>query len=288
LRDEYLKYKAEPKDDRRFQMFQDRGISLDSNLWPNYLLDVAFRQMKDSGVLKPGAVRRVAIVGPGLDFANKEAGNDFYPPQSIQPFAVLDSLARLGLVKLDAVEIDTLDISENVNLHLARIHSAAGRGQAYTLQLPWNSERPMSGEYRASFVKYWHQLGTNIGQTARPIPVPESVASTQTRAIRVRPEVVMRVTPLDMNVVYQRLNLPPQRAYDLIIGTNIFLYYGAFEQSLARANLAAMLKPGGLLISNDKLADRVSSGLKEIKEVQVDMSEQPLIRDIAFCYQRAK
>ncbi len=145
----------------------------------------------------------------------------------------------------------------------------------------------MSADYRASFVKYWRQLGTSIGQTVTPIPAPEAASSTRTRAIRVQPEVIVRVTPLDMNVVYQRLELPPERAYDLIIGTNIFLYYGAFEQSLARANLAAMLKPGGLLISNDKLADRVPSGLKEIKEVQVDMSEQPLIREYCtFCYRR--
>jgi hypothetical protein len=31
-------------------------------------------------------------VGPGLDFADKQEGYDFYPLQTIQPFAVIDSL----------------------------------------------------------------------------------------------------------------------------------------------------------------------------------------------------
>jgi len=226
-------------------------------------------------------------VGPGLDFANKEAGNDFYPPQTIQPFAVLDSLFRLGIASAKAVELDTLDISENVNVHVSRIRQAAAQGRWYTLQLPWNTERPMSDEYRAHFVDYWQKLGDQIGQPVAPIPVPEDAASTQSRAVKVRPEMVARVIPLNVNVVYQRLNLPADRAYDLVIGTNIFLYYGAFEQSLARANVSAMLRPGGLLISNDKLAEKVPSALKDVLEVPVDMSEQPLIQDIAFCYQRA-
>src|SRR5208337_2253942 len=38
LRDEYLRYLAQPKDDSRFQLFQERGISLDTNLWPDFLI----------------------------------------------------------------------------------------------------------------------------------------------------------------------------------------------------------------------------------------------------------
>ena len=199
----------------------------------------------------------------------------------------MDSLIRLGIANSKTVELDTLDISENVNVHVARMRSAAAKGQSYVLQLPWNTERPMSADYRANFTEYWQKLVGNIGQAVAPIPVPESAASTQTRALKVRPDVVLRVTPLDVNVVYQRLNWPQDRAYDLVIGTNVFLYYGAFEQSLARANVSAMLRPGGFLISNDKLEDKVPSELKDVLELPVDMSEQPLIRDVVFCYRRA-
>jgi len=286
LRDEFLKYKSQPKDERRFQLFQDRGISLDTNLWPDYLMDTAFRSMLEKEMLKPGGVRRIAIVGPGLDFANKEAGNDFYPPQTIQPFAVLDTIIRLGIANASTVELDTLDISENVNVHVARIRRAAEQGRSYILQLPWNTERPMSEEYRAHFVEYWQKLGQKIGQPVAPIPVPEGAASTRTRAVKVRPDIVMRVIPLDVNAVYQRLSWPADRAYDLVIGTNISLYYGAFEQSLARANVSAMLRPGGFLISSDKLPDIVPSDLKDVSEVSVVSSKQPLVQDFAFCYLR--
>ncbi len=63
MRDEFLKYRAQKKDESRFQLFQDRGISLDTNLWPDYQLDVAFRELAAKGLMKPGSVRRVAIVG---------------------------------------------------------------------------------------------------------------------------------------------------------------------------------------------------------------------------------
>ena len=79
-----------------YQLFKDRGISTDSNLYPDYTIELHLRQMMEKGLLTPSSVRRVAIVGPGLDFVNKSYGSDFYPPQTTQPFAVIDSLARLG------------------------------------------------------------------------------------------------------------------------------------------------------------------------------------------------
>ncbi|HMK22154.1 MAG TPA: hypothetical protein VK466_07445, partial [Terriglobales bacterium] len=120
LRDEFLKYRSQKKDETRYQLFKDRGISLDTNLWPDFLLDQHFQRMQEKGLLGAGTVRRVAVVGPGLDFANKEKGNDFYPPQTIQPFAVLDSLLRLGLADATNLQLHTFDISQDVNYHIAR------------------------------------------------------------------------------------------------------------------------------------------------------------------------
>ena len=286
MRDEFLKYRAQTKDESRFRLFQDRGISLDTNLWPDYQLDVHLRKMAEKGWLKPGSVRRVAIVGPGLDFANKEAGSDFYPPQTVQPFAVLDSLFRLGIADPSTMELDTLDISQQVNLHIEHARKNAKLGRSYVAQLPWNTERPMSDEYRASFIEYWQRLGDRIGNPVAPIPVPSNATPAKTRAVKIRPEIVSRITPYDMNIVYERFVLPEEQRFDLVIGTNIFVYYGGFEQSLARANVAAMLKPGGFLISNDKLPDTVPSGLTDVLETPVVSSQQPLVKDVVFCYQR--
>lgn len=270
----------------REQMWQHRGLSLDSNLWPDYDLDQGLKEMTNKGMLKPGGVRRVAIVGPGLDFVNKQEGVDFYPPQTVQPFALLDSLFRLGLASPENVQLVTLDISSRVNLHIALARKNAAVGKSYTIQLPWYAEGRMTPEFCAAFIGYWQVLGKQIGEPVTAIPVPEAAVGFQTRAVKVRPAIVRRITPVDMNIVYQQLPLPPDDRFDLIIGTNIFIYYGGFEQSLARVNLAAMLKPAGYILSNDKLEDRVPAGLEQLMVTDIPMTPPPVITDHIYCYRR--
>ena len=286
MRDDVQRYRAPAQEETRSQLFKDRGISLDTNLWPDFLLDQHFRHMVEKGLLKPGSAQRIAIVGPGLDFANKEKGNDFYPPQTIQPFAVLDSLVRLGITNPDTAVIYTLDISAEVNFHVTRAKKNALAGHSYTVQLPWNTAARQTEEYRRSFVQYWQKLGDQIGEPVRPIAVPSAASETQTRAVKVRPGIVGRLTALDMNIVFQRLPMAPEQGFDLVIGTNIFIYYDAFEQSLARANVAAMLKPGGYLLSNDKFPDTVPFGLVRALDTTLLVARDPERSDTMFCYQK--
>jgi hypothetical protein len=77
----------------RSKLYKDRGLSLDTSLPPDYALEVALKEMSARGLLKPGSVARVGIIGPGLDFADKQEGYDFYPPQTAQPFAVMLAVA---------------------------------------------------------------------------------------------------------------------------------------------------------------------------------------------------
>ncbi len=270
----------------RDQMFQKRGISLDSNLWPDYGLDLTLQQMLEKGLLKRGSVRRVAIVGPGLDFVNKQEGVDYYPPQSTQPFAVLDSLLRLGLADPDTIQVYTLDISPRVNLHLANALSNAAKGRPYVMQLPWYAEGRWIDEFRGKFTQYWESLGSHIGLSVPAIPVPAASTGFATRAVKVRPSIISRLHPIDMNIVYQNLPLAPDERLDLIIGTNIFLYYGAFEQSLARASIASMLSEGGFLLSSEKLDDKVSSGLEQVSVTTITMTTPPVMTDYVYCYRR--
>jgi hypothetical protein len=287
MQKELLQARAEAKTNRD-QLFQNRGISLDSNLWPDYDLEQHLKKMMEKGLLKPGSIRRVAIVGPGLDFVNKQEGVDFYPPQTVQPFAVMDSLIRLGLASADSIELYTFDISSRVNLHIAAAKRNAGSGRSYTVQLPWYADGRWSDGFRASFIQYWQGLGAKIGEPVAPIPVPASATGFETRAVQIRPAVVNRIKPVDMNIVYQRLPLGPDERFDLIIGTNIFLYYGAFEQSLARANVSAMLRPGGHLLSNDRLPDTVPSGLEQILVTEIPTTTPPVITDYIYCYRRTQ
>jgi chemotaxis methyl-accepting protein methylase len=97
---------------------------------------------------------------------------------------------------------------------------------------------------------------------------------------------VARLTPVDMNVVFQTISLPPEQRFDLIIGTNIFVYYDTLDQSLARANLATMIKPGGFLISNNALPGAAPSKLANSLHTLVRAS--PLLSDQVFSYVREK
>ena len=289
MRDEVLrtvKEVYEKKGANLSQQFKDRGISTDSNLSPDYLIDLHLRHMMAQGLLKPGSVHRVAIVGPGLDFVNKNSGSDFYPPQTTQPFAVIDTLARLGLADPATVDVETFDISSRVNEHLARARKQAEAGRWYTIQLLSSPSDKWNQNYSTGFLEYWQDLGQEVGKPAPKIPVPAAAGNIWNRAVSVRPAVVLRVVPVDMNVVYQSLPLPSDKQFDLVIGTNIFVYYGSLEQSLARANLGTMIKPGGFLISDEYLPNSAPSKLVDSLESKVVVS--PWDTDIMYSYLRQK
>ena len=64
---------------------------------------------------------------------------------------------------------------------------------------------------------------------------------------------VLACEPVDLNVALERMNLSAKDRFDMVVGTNIFVYYDAFKRALE--NIGAMLKPGGLLLTNDRLPE---------------------------------
>jgi len=229
---------------QRSTLYRTRGLSLDTSLLPNYSVDQALTAMKARGLLKPGAVKRVAIVGPGLDFADKDVGFDVYPQQTLQPFAVLDSLTRLGLAPSSGdSEIVLLDISPRIIDHVAQARARAARNMGYTLNLALATSTPWLPEVR----KYWQTFGDRIGAPSAVRTSKAMEALAELRAVRVRPTVVQKMSVLNVNMVTQRLDEPP---FDLVVATNVFIYYDRFEQALAMSNVEAMLKPGGFLLAN--------------------------------------
>jgi hypothetical protein len=265
----------------RSHLFENRGLSLDTTLPPDFGLEQTFQQLKARHLLEAGSVRRVAVIGPGLDFVDKDEGYDFYPVQSIQPFAVIDSLKRVGLAA-DSLAVDTLDLSRRINQHLNSVHQRALRGGSYMLQLVRDPER----KWRPELVAYWERFGTEIGHSVPPAQVPASLTSLQIRAVRVPPAVVSRVTPRDLNIVWQRYNLPPAQRYDLVIATNILVYYSPWEQSLALANIASMLKPSGLLLSNNAVPEIPATGMKSLDYTSVVYSDHAGDGDHIVWYKR--
>ena len=233
----------------RSRLFRTRGLSLDASLVPNYSVEQALTAMKARGLLTPGSVRRVAIVGPGLDFADKDVGFDAYPQQTVQPFAVLDSLKRLGLAPSPGdPEIVLLDISPRIIDHVTRARARAARNIGYSLNLLLPRSTPWLSEVRA----YWQAFGDRIGAPAQA-PASKAIADVaQLRAVRARPSAVQRMSVLNVNIVTERLD---GEAFDLVIATNVFIYYDVFEQALAMSNVEAMLKPGAFLLANFSAPD---------------------------------
>lgn len=233
-------------------LFSDRGIALDTNLVPDFSIEQTLRDLRSRGLLREGQVLRAAVVGAGLDFIyrSQESAYDYYPQQTLQPFALYDSLLRLGLAKTANLSMTVFDISPRVlgHLQLARKRAAARNG--YVIQLPKDVSRP----WKADLTEYWKTMGNEIGLDTAPIQPPQLFKGLETRAVRIRPDVVLACDPQDLNVVLQHQDRPNAQ-FDLVVGTNIFIYYDAFEQSLALENVGAMLKPGGLLLTNDRLPE---------------------------------
>jgi len=229
---------------RRSRLFRTRGLSLDTSLVTNYSVEQALAAMKARGLIEPGAVRRVAIVGPGLDFADKDVGFDVYPQQTLQPFAVLDSLKRLGLAPSPGdPEIVLLDISPRIVDHVTRARARAAKNVGYTLNLPLPRATPWLPEVRT----YWQTFGDRIGAPAQTQASKATAGLAELRAVRARPSSVQRLSVLNVNIVTDRVDM---EAFDLVIATNVFIYYDVLDQALALANVEAMLRPGAFLLAN--------------------------------------
>jgi hypothetical protein len=264
-------------------LFRTRGVSLDTSLLPNMAVEESLKQMLARGLLPPGSVRRVAVVGPGLDFADKAGGYDFYPQQTLQCFAFVDTLYRLGLARRGQLDVTTLDISPRVNDHLRRARRRAQLGQAYVVQLP----RPAEASWKEPTSEYWRKFGDQIGTAVTPIAPPAPTGTVETRAVRVAPAIVSLITPVDMNIVTGHLDVPPGEGFDLIVGTNVFCYFDSFEQLLAVANLQIMLRPGGFLLSNNTLPMLPSSPMRLVDLRSVSYSDRPNDGDVIAWYQRS-
>jgi hypothetical protein len=234
----------------RLTLFRERGLSSDTSIFIDFGIDATLAAIKSKGLIAAGTVRRVAIVGPGLDFSDKLDGYDFYPPQTIQPFAVIDSLMRLGLSTRATLEVTAFDLSPRILQHLETARTRARAGRSYPLVLPRNLDQSWS----AALVKYWERFGDRIGEKAAAAAPPPNAGRAEVRSILVRPSAVLSTVPRDLNIILQRPDpLATGDQFDLILATNILLYYDVFEQSLAGVNIAKMLRPGGLLLTNDRI-----------------------------------
>jgi hypothetical protein len=179
-------------------------------------------------------VRRVLLIGPGMDIAPRTGLIDAVPPQSFQPYVLADALLSLGLSAMPDLEIECVDINERV----VEFINSFSKGQR---QLELYSA-PGTDDYN----HYFRSLGTKIGNLALATP-PGMPSDLLTRSITVEPSVAQAIHASELNITTQRLT----GTYDLAIATNVLLYLESPDLALALCNTATMLRAGAYFIHND-------------------------------------
>jgi hypothetical protein len=249
---------------------------------PNFAIERALTAIAAQGLFKTDVVR-VGVIGPGLDFADKRGGHDFYPVQSIQPFAVLDALRRLELTDALRVGLWVFDLSPRIVSHLQSARRRAERGDPYRLVLLRDPTLP----WRQEVLEYWVQLGERVGRTVATAIPPPQAGPVDVKGVHVRPDAVLSITSQALDIVVESARFQASgEAFDLIIGTNVLTYYDPFQQSLALLNIAAMLRPGGLFLSNDPIVVLPAVPLVAVGSTTVRYTELPNSRDEVAWYQR--
>ena len=135
-------------------------------------------------------------------------------------------------------------------------------------------------------VQYWRSFGSEIGAPVAPIQPPPALTGLETRAVAVRPEVVLSCKPVDLNIVFEEFDRSATGQFDLIIATNVFIYYDAFEQALALRNIATLLKPGGFFLTNDWLPHVSQIPMRSMGYTPVRYGESGDWGDNVFWWQR--
>jgi hypothetical protein len=187
----------------------------------------------------------------------------------------------LGLALPGLPAMTTFDVSGRVNQHLQAARARAQSGQPY----PINAPRDTSARWNPELVSYWERFGDRIGEPS-PASAPAAAGAVVVRSVRVRPDVVARIDPQDVNVVLQRIELPPGDRFDLIVATNVLVYYDVFDQCLALTSLARMLRPGGVLLSNTEVPVLPHLPITRIGYTELAYTDQPNAVDRLVWLQR--
>ena len=221
------------------ELYRSRGLSTDTAVEAGYLVYLGLGVLK---ALQPERrIRRVLIVGPGLDLAPRTALQESTPPESYQPWAVIDALVSLGLSTTSDLQVVAADINPRVVEHL---RGASRRAPALTLASEVREAESVT--FTRDFRDYFANLGR--GLSGRPVsatgPGPDGhLRKTVTvAAAAARP---LRAESLD--IVSERLT----ERVNLVIATNILPYFDDRQLALVVSNVAAMLEPGGAFIHNE-------------------------------------
>ncbi|HEV8347602.1 MAG TPA: SAM-dependent methyltransferase [Vicinamibacterales bacterium] len=218
-------------------VYQRRGLSTDTSVEAGYAVYLGLAALH--GLEPERRIRRVLIVGPGLDLAPRTGLVDAGSPRSYQPFAVMDALVALGLAGLDALRIRALDINPRVTDWIARARGTRPR-LALISSVDARGGVRFSDDYRA----YFTSVGRKVG---REQPLPGSGPGHLAKTIQLAPGVTEAIDAATADIVVDRLD----EKFDLIVVTNVLPYLSDPDLLLAMTNIVGMLAPGGVLLHNE-------------------------------------
>src|SRR5690606_15856904 len=125
------------------------------------------------------------------------------------------------------------DVSGRVIDHLTAAVDRAATGASYVVTLPRDTREPWTRE----LVDYWRAWGRTIGEDVPVASLPVPGANVESRSVRIAAPVVTAIAPRRLDIVIERL-APDEAQFDLVVATNVLVYYDVFKQALAAANIA--------------------------------------------------
>ncbi len=223
------------------ELYRSRGLSTDTAVEAGYVVSIGLGIVK--GLAPEQRIRKVLIVGPGLDLAPRTGLLEVGPPQSYQPWAVMDALVANDLSRLDELEVVAADINPRVVAHIRRARSTPP-----TLNLVSEIGDSDTVELSADFRNYFAALGRSIGAQGTSPAAGAPVKGHLRRTIKTSVEAARTLRGETLDIVTDRLR---EGGFDLIVATNILPYFDDGELMLALSNIAGMLAPGGVFLHNE-------------------------------------
>jgi hypothetical protein len=263
------------------ELYAKRGFSTDTAVEAGYAVQTGLGVLK--GLDPARRIRRVLIVGPGIDLAPRTGMLEAGPPESYQPWAVIDALVSLGLSRLDDLEVVGADINPRVVGHLR-----ASRQRPPVLRLVSGIGESATLTFAPGYREYFTTLGRAVGSVRGGGNAPEGHLS-KTVALGAKAAATLRAEPL--NIVTERLDGEP---FDLVIATNILPYFANAELTLALSNVASMLAAGGVFLHNDTRTEVIeaaaAAGLEGQQSRQVTIASvkgAPPLADTVLVHRKA-
>lgn len=221
----------------RDDFYQRRGLSTDTSVEAGYVVYLGLAALH---ALEPQRrIRRVLLIGPGLDLAPRTSLVDAASPQSYQPFAVIDALVGLRLADREALRVRTLDINPRVTDWIAH-----ARGTRPRLSLVTSVAERAGVRFTEDYREYFAGVGRSIGREERSA---DAGAGRLAKSVRLAAAVTDAIDATTADIVTDRLDEP----FDLIVVTNVLPYLSDRDLLLAVTNIVRMLAPGGLLLHNE-------------------------------------